>query len=323
MKAALLLAAGLCAAEPGLSALKTKRFGVLLLGEGGAGSWAATVQDARKALGKDAPLEFAEGQADPRSIQRGIDALESQGVRLIVAVPLFLDSQSPVMDQTRFLLGLRERPSDAFLGGAHALAGGPPQRLNVRTPLVLAKALDDNALLVEVIAARARKLSSRPNDDTLILVGTPPSSKDDALRWAGLMSSLAEKAGRSAGFKAARAMALAAESDQDARERSERQIGQTLRKLRASGGVVVVPAELTPGAQRMALDRMLDGAFVRYDGQGLLPDPKFARWIKQAAEQASKLPDMRLYQKDRKSLTPPPALTFEHKLSIPSQGDHR
>ncbi len=315
--AALLAGAPARAASLGPAPLGEKPYGVLLLGEGGSQAWNDTIDGLRKALGQKVPFDFSAGPADSANMQAGIDALQEQGARKIVVVPLLLSSYSEDMDQIRYLLGMRDRPSASLMNAPHAHNDGPDRRLSVKVPIVLAKALDDHPLLVATLADRARALVPRPDQATLVLIGAAPAPKDAARDWASVMSDLAQKTARQAGFRAGSAMALHPEAEQRARDRSRDAVVGALRKLRVLGPVAVVPLELSSGAETLELDSMLDGTMVSYDGKDILPDLRIVHWAKLSAEAAAKLPDMRLFKDAGQGLPPPPPLTFEHKLTAP------
>lgn len=307
---------GLFGAEiaPRLNTIGEKPFGLLLLGEGGDRDWKAAVDDARAHAAGKYPLEFASGEADRREMQRGIDALQAQRVRTIVIVPLLVSSYGEVMDQTRYLLGIREKPSNELLDAPHEHTGGLQlQRLKSRVPLVLTKALDDHPLFVELLAARAQALSRRPANEALVLVGAAPAAKDDQREWNETVSALAEKVRQKGGFASARAYALRTDGRQEDRDLSAQGLGSMIRDVRRShNAVIIVPLALTnEDTQAMRLRPALEGMFVRYDGRTVLPDPRISAWIEQTALPAAKLPDMRLFKDSAKAGLLPQGLTHQ------------
>ena len=94
-------------------------------------AWNQAVEDVQKSVGSKYHVEVAFGMADSREIQKAITALEKSKVKKIVAVPLFISSVSEVMDQTRFVLGLRSTPSKEFMNHPHAHHGAGPVRLTL------------------------------------------------------------------------------------------------------------------------------------------------------------------------------------------------
>lgn len=306
---------------PRLNTIGEKPFGLLLLGEGGDRDWKDTVDEARKRAAGRYPFEFAAGDADRKELQRGIDALQSLRVRSIVIVPLLVSSYGEVMDQTRYLLGIREKPSKELLDAPHEHTGGLAlTRLKSRVPLVLTKALDDSPLLVDLLASRAQALSRKPSGEAVVLVGAAPQAKEDAREWTETASALAEKVRQKGGFSAARAYALKADGTQEERDRSAAGLGALVRDLRrAANAVIVVPLAMTNSDTKgMRLRQALDGLFARYDGRTILPDARINAWIEQSALAAAKLPDMRLFKDSAKAGLTPQGLTRQPMPAAPA-----
>lgn len=302
MIAAALLALALLPAAPSRAQLGApppvgqpsgRPFGLLLLGRGDGPAWDQTLAQVRKLAAGRYPVVFAAGEADAQAVQQAVDALEALKVEKIVAVPLFVSSYSDIMDENRYLFGIRERPSPSVVGAAPGMS---VPRLKSRVPLVLTRALDDQPAVVAVVADRARALTRAPEKSTLVLVGAAPADRQAAADWVSAVSSLAQKARLSAGFARGQAMALREEQSPDERQRSEGEVRDAIRALRKDGPVAVVPLELSDDYVSSRLKRMLESMFVRYDGKTLLPDERLARWACQSAEAAAKLPDMRQFK---------------------------
>jgi sirohydrochlorin cobaltochelatase len=89
-----------------------EKVGVLVLAHGGSESWNNLVIEATRSTSQKYPVEIAFGMALPRTIQEGINNLESKGVNKIVVVPLFVSSHSFIIRQTEYLLGKRDVLAD-------------------------------------------------------------------------------------------------------------------------------------------------------------------------------------------------------------------
>lgn len=296
---AVVLAALPAAAQYGADALREKPYGVLLLGEGG-GDW-KKIEEAVRGLLKGVPVEAAWGLADAKFMQKKLDLLLARRVKAVVGVPLFVSSYGEMMDQNRYLFGIRESPPETLLKAKNARRSSyETPRLRSRVPLMLSKALDDHPLVVEILAARAKALA-RGEDSALILVGAAPADEAQRKEWLASVSTLADKVRQAAGLKAARAVGLRLNEGQREREATEGDLRVAAKELRRAGRIVVVPLDLASGALDRPVKRALDGLIAKYDGKTLLPDERVAKWAAEAAVQTAKLPDMRAYK------GPPPA----------------
>ncbi|MBI5631478.1 MAG: hypothetical protein HY921_11405 [Elusimicrobia bacterium] len=270
-------------------------FGVLLLGEGGSRDWTQAVDSLKEELGAKFPLEFAPGLAEEPSLQRAARKLEARSVKKIVAIPLFASSFSEVMDQNRFLLGIREKPSLEFLGISPSRKSiGRQPRVLFKVPVVLSKALDDHPLAVEILASRAKALSRKPAEEALLLIGQSPFSSQASRDWSDSLSAVAEKVRQKAGLRAAGAFIWRSGSAAGERQ-SEAELRSALKALRRRGQVLAVLVEMSPAETPRRIAGILKEHFARFNAKTILPDPLLARWVEESARESAKLPDMRIF----------------------------
>jgi hypothetical protein len=316
----LLLAGGAHAAPlpaaPSLRNLRDKPFGVLLLGCGGGRDWQDALAAMTKAFAAQFPLAFAGDSADVRTIQEAVDGLEAARIKKLVVVPLYAASRSPLMEQTRYLFGIRKDPSPEFFTAAHLPSGYAIVRrvmFRGKLPVVLTTAPDDDPLVVDVLTSRALKLSKHPESEALVLVGLAPAAAppDDTVlgraarqepptaedEYRQLLSSLAERVRARGGFKSAQAAVLQPDArHQSDRERHDAALRSLVRELSRSQRVLVVPYAMTGGEAAPVITRALQGTFMRFTDKGLLPDDRMVRWVGDAVRRGADLPDMRTYK---------------------------
>lgn len=305
-------------AYPG--AMGDQAFGVLLLSEGGGRDLLDSITAMTTTYAAQFPLEYAGGEADVKAIQKAVDRLQGRHIKKLVVVPLYSTSHSPLMEQTRYLFGIREEPPAAFFTAARRPAGYSIQRrvqLQGKTAVVLAAAPDDHPAVLDVLTSRALAVSKHPEAEALVLVGlapdaTPPDATvlgrgskpltaADGLRLT--LASLAERVRARGGFKSAHAAVLSPEAPRQAeREGPEEELRSLVRSLSRSQRVLVVPYAITGGETSQYIVRALRGTFMRYNEKGLLPDPRMVRWVGEAAAKAAALPDMRAYKDAGKPL---------------------
>lgn len=270
--------------------MKAAALGVLLLAHGGAPEWNAEAERVRARVDAKAPAALALGMADPATIQAGIDALQARGVGRIVAVPLFVNSRSEVLDQTRYVLGLRDEPSEVLRAayeamarahaghGAHAHAGHSfsTERARARVPVVMTGALDDAPLVSRILLERARGLSRRPAEETVVLVAHGPVDDAAVAAWDAALARHAQAVRRGGGFKSVSHALLRDDAAPAVRSAA---VAALRAKVAAGGRVLVVPALLARGGIEGKLARDLRGLEYAWDGKTLMPHEGFDEWV--------------------------------------------
>lgn len=310
MSPALALAALL--AGPGNAAMpaaKPKPVGVLILAYGASGAWRKDLGSLRTAL-KGHAVESVEGAAEGLATQKALDRLQRQRVDKIVAIPLETLSESPLLEQTRYLFGVREdQPVDrpdaakAFSGGGakSGLKTAPSnrgKRLQSRAELVLAPAMDRSTILVDILADRAKALARSPAQECLLLVGIAPRSDDELKAWRVAADTVAEQVRAKAGFKKAAAVWVRDGVRSDQRDEDRAHLKKVLRELVTEGRGKVVAVPLTPDGSRpeRLLREAASGLAYRWDGKGVLGDARLLTWIQSSVAASAKLPDSRNYR---------------------------
>ncbi len=95
-----------------LTAWAQNKIGVLIMAHGGQPTWNENVKKIVEPITKQYPTAIAFGMANPKTLKEGLQTLESQGVTHVIAVPLFISEHSPILEQTRYLLGLQSEPPE-------------------------------------------------------------------------------------------------------------------------------------------------------------------------------------------------------------------
>ncbi|MBI5200996.1 MAG: hypothetical protein HY925_05375 [Elusimicrobia bacterium] len=317
-----------------------KDFGVLLLG----GAEGRSVGALRGGLDKKYPVEFAFGLGDPKEIQRAIDRLTARSVKKLVAVPLVLDSESPGIEETQYVLGIRKEPSAPFFQGPHSHSGSAiVKRAKTKLPVVMTGGLDDHPLVAEILAARAKKMSERPERERIVLVAKGSSS--DALNemTERRLAALAKRVRELGRFSDAQAFVLRDDAGAP-RPKKDKPIAAVVRdadkKLRDAvsalsrgGRVILLVHQLTPDGFERRIRKLLDGRFFIMNSDGLMLDPRLSKWVEAKVTESLDRPDMRQYKdegrkvpypEDKLKLKMDPATgrTRPSLVSPGSQGEH-
>jgi hypothetical protein len=291
-------------------------YGVLLLAYDMDADWERELGSLRAGV-KGHAVESAEclnidEAVDTLALQSALDKFRRQRVGKVVAVPLETAEDSPRMEQTRYLFGVRQDPAPERPDQPKApikpikpltksaLVLEPetprPRRLSSPVPLVLAPTLASSPVLVAILADRAKALARDPKREGLVLAGIAPRSDEARRAWMADAKAVAEAVRAKAGFREAAVAALRDGVRGEQQDSDRQELVKTFRGLARSGAITVVP--LSPSALRVKqlLDKDPPGPFYRWNGKGILGDKRLLDWIKDTAAEAAKLPDGRKYR---------------------------
>lgn len=281
--------------------MKAAALGVLILAHGGDASWNAELSRVRDAVDAQAPAELALGMADPRALQRGVDRLAARGAGRVVAVPLFVNSRSEVMQQTKYALGLSDEPSEvlrralegmkAHAHHGHGGGGGAHQhafsleRVKSPVPVALADALDDDPFVSQVLLERAKALSRTPESETVILVAHGPNDDAAVKAWEDALGKHAASIKKKGGFRAAE-FALLRDDHPELRPKAVAALRARVEAAAKAGRALIVPALIAKGGIEHKIPRDLQGLDYAWSGETLMPHPGFADWVLKRARTA-------------------------------------
>ncbi|HAM40769.1 MAG TPA: hypothetical protein DDX89_04300 [Candidatus Omnitrophica bacterium] len=263
-------------------ASRPPRVGVLVVAHGGNNRWDGLVRKAVAQARLDVPVQVAFGmgmhQAEGRAFQDAVNRLQRRGIERLVVIPLLVSSHSEVFRQYAYLFGVQA------VGEWNEVAP-----LQVKVPVVMGKALDDDALVAEMLLERAARLSRTPSEETVILVGHGPVSDEEASRWLEVMGRLGEEVKSRGAFAEVLSALLRDDAPAPIKEEASRRFREAVRQAGEQRRALVVPLLIASGGIEQKIPKLLSGLPYAYDGEALLPNPKLSRWIARQVEQLSAL----------------------------------
>ncbi len=294
-----LLAAPLRAAPPA-------PYGILLMANGGEASWNTEIERLRARVDAKVPTETALGMADPASLQAAVDRLEKRGVTRIAAVPLFVQTRSEVLDQTRYALGLSDTPSEALKIayermasmhaahgplGAHGASGGVAhghsmvfsmERVKAKEAIAMASALDAHVLVGRILLERAKALSREPAKESVIMVAHGPVDDSALPAWKAALDSQCAFIKKNK-FKDCSSGIL---RDDAAPEIRAQAVAELRAMVSSAARALVVPVLLARGGIEKKIEKDLAGLDYAWDGKTLMPHAGFDAWVLESAAKA-------------------------------------
>ena len=238
MRIVLLMVAAVCWLCPAASA---ESIGVLVLAHGGSEEWNRTVHQTVEAAKLDAPTAVVFGMGmhpgEVATLREAASHLQDHGIERLIVVPLLISSHSEVYRQFEYLFGLREQ-------AAWPEAGTP---VALRVPVVMAPALDDDAVLAEILLDRAKALSKQPEQETVILVAHGPNEDRDNQRWLENMQQASEAIKQQLGFRDVVTRTMRDDAEAPVLAQATAELRKTVQAADEQGDALVVPVLMARG----------------------------------------------------------------------------
>ena len=258
-------------------------FGVMVMAHGGSDEWNAHLVEAVEPLRADFPVEVALGMADAGSMEAAVRRLESQGVRQVGVVRVFVSGES-WYDRTLRILGLQGgAPSWADRDQSHEAHAMSMGFWKVDTELafhVSVEGLADAAEMDEVLTTRIRALSSDPDNEVVAVVAHGPGGDAENQRWIDKITQRTRNAREQLGLRDVQVFTLR-EDWPEKRPAAEREIQNYIAQANSQGLTPIVVPYRVQGFGPYG--RVLSELDYRADRLGLLPHPNVGRWIARQA----------------------------------------
>lgn len=195
-------------------------------------------------------LELVDGQL----IQDGIDRLEQEGVTHLYVMPLFISYGSTHVEEIKQAFGIE--PAADFIGDLE------PYRCQAK--VFFADPIVDEPEVLHILEEQIKKLSTKPEQEGLLLIGHGSSYDYFYERWqVGMEQMLLKLTSQHAFAKADYASLLPEQSY------------EVLAKLQSHHDVqdvIVLPLFISPGYfTSFVIPKRLNGLSYKYNGETLLP----------------------------------------------------
>ncbi len=264
-------------------------FGILLMAHGGSPEWNGEVLAAVDLLQDQYPIEVAFGMANAATIQEAVRMLETQGIRRIGVIRLFISGES-WYQRTEKILGLRAgappRPEPVSHAGGvgygsdnHSMAFW---RIQTESAFKLTtQGLAEAEGMGIVLADRARALSDNPRWEDILILAHGPEDDSENERWIAHIDARAEAVRNILPFRHLQVMTLR-EDWAEKREPAKHRIRTFVERAHDDGVTTIVIPFRVHGFGPYA--EVLDGLDYVADGRGLLPHLEVTKWIEEQAE---------------------------------------
>lgn len=257
--------------------------GILLLahgahvhaGQASANPWNDNVEQMAHDLDRRLPTEVAFGMADPESIQQAVERLEGRGVEDIAVVPLFVSSHSPIIGNSRYILGLQ--PELARTTSLKHL-----DRVTSTAHFRFSGAMDAHPLISEILLERARAVTPDPARTQVILIAHGPNDDGENRLWLRDMEVHAGYLREHGGFRGVSVLTHRNDAPPEVKTEARTAFRRQVAEAGQAGFAVVVPVLLSAGGIEKEVQADLDGLDFRF-APPLMPHPNIERWAETMA----------------------------------------
>lgn len=279
---------------------RSPEWGVLVMAHGGGAAWNRAVEETVAPLRNKFPIEIAFGMAKTSTLREAALRLESQGVKRVAVVRMFISGDS-FLKSTEYILGLRdelagahkahhadhgkgehdakEKPGHADHGGGHHMEA--PQPIGVEMSFVLSRyGVGESPIVDEILVDRVRGLSKEPAKESVLILAHGPGDEGENERWLAHMRLRVQRLHDLGDFRHVHCETLR-EDWPERRKESERRIRAYVQDATRDGGrCIVVPFRVAGfGPYR----DVLQGLTYVADERGFCPHPNMTKWIEATA----------------------------------------
>lgn len=238
--------------------------------------WNENVEKVVAVLDPKYPTEVAFGMAEAPSIQAAIERLEKRGVTRIAAVPLFVSSHSPIIGNTRYILGLQDT-----LAKYTSLKSLPRAKMSAKA--AMSPALDAHPLVSGILLDRARALTTKPDETAIVLIAHGPNAEEENKLWLKEMATHAAFLRDKGGYRAVEVLTHRNDADDATKNKARDEFRARVSQNGKTSNVVVVPLLMSVGGIEQEVEGDLEG--IPHDfAAPLLPHPNIARWVEAEAQ---------------------------------------
>ncbi|PCH61806.1 MAG: hypothetical protein COC19_04165 [SAR86 cluster bacterium] len=260
-------------------------YGVLVMAHGGSQAWNKSVEGSLEKLRENYPTEIAFGMADAGSLEAAVRRLESQGVREVGVVRLFISGES-WYERTLQIFGLtRGAPAKPDQGVAVENSPMPMGFWKIDSELkfhVSDKGLAQAEEMDEVLLDRVTAMSVNPSAEILAVIAHGPEDNEENSRWIAQISKRTERLKREMNLSDIKVFTLR-EDWEEKRVGAREVIRDYVQQADLAGQIAIVVPFRVQGFGPYA--EVLNGLNYRADQLGLLPHKNVALWIENRAEE--------------------------------------
>ncbi|MBU9723564.1 MULTISPECIES: sirohydrochlorin chelatase [Bacillaceae] len=243
--------------------MSTMKTGVLVIAHGSRDiTWVNLIEDTIEKVNISYPitigyLELVEG----KSIPEAVDHLVSQGIKRIIAVPLFISSGSTHLEEIQYSLGI--------IPTSRIQTELPRMKHNV--DIIWCDPMNHHPLILDILSERVNHLSENPANEVVMLVAHGSAHEGFQEKWEDMLREMTSVLKKTFEFSNVIYGTL--------RPDTVREKAKTVPNNRS---LLVIPVFLSEGYfTRNVIPKKLVGIDYRWSGKTYLPHPSITKWIEE------------------------------------------
>lgn len=264
------------ASSAGLPAQDFQTDALLLVAHGArAGAWNQRVITMFNKVDWPGPkaVAFLTARTPDEELRNVATRLDQTGVRRIVIVPLLVSSFSDHYEEIRYYG--RER-KDAPAHYEH-------EPLKTRASVLVAPAMDSDRLLGRILADQIRSSSTKPAEESVILVGHGPNGDVDNARWLACLMVQAGYLQYVHGFRHVGVATLRDDAPKEVKDAAVAHLRDNVKRFAADSTVLVQPVLISSGHLQGEIVGLLKDLPCKVSPSGVANHPLAPEWIRQQA----------------------------------------
>lgn len=273
--AVLIFCISLTAVAGAAEAPSPDKSGLVIVAHGASPTWNERVLQVAEKVEWPGPkgVAFLMKAPPENELANVVARIEQAGAERIVVVPLLISSFSNHFEEIRYYTGARTTPPE------HAHNKPVKTRLKV----VMTSAMDDHELISKILTSQARQISTKPEQETLVLVAHGPNDETENRIWLEKLSHHAARIQKELPFRKIEVTTLRDDAPKPIRDAATEQLRGMVKSASAETRVLVVPVLVSVGHIQKQIRERLAGLDYTMAEFGIASQPEAPNWIRAQA----------------------------------------
>jgi hypothetical protein len=215
-------------------------------------------------------IAFGMSMTSSAHVQEAVNDLTAAGASRIVVVPaLSSAASSDQLSQWQYMFGAASEPGYM-----------KTPRIRTAAKVTWTPALEDHPLVVDMIADYARRKSTDPANELVILVSHGPNLEADNQRNIALLQRIGAALKAKDGYADVQVMSMQNDAPPEQRAANGRKLRGLVEAANRAGRKVIIVTNLqSPASIQHQIEKDIAGTRYTFVTEGLVQHPDYAKWV--------------------------------------------